>query len=78
MRFLPGDLLGFLRVDNERRFGTWPSWFRFFDRRTAYQLWSWRDPGRFLGYLVENLAVLFDADLRRERLRTDANKAKAP
>jgi predicted ATP-grasp superfamily ATP-dependent carboligase len=71
LRFLPGDVLWFIRVNNQRRFNTWPSWFRFF-RHTSYQLLSVRDPGRFLGYLAENVAMLFDADLRRERLRTSS------
>jgi len=77
LRFLPGDILWFLRVDNRRRFSTWPSWFRFF-RNTSYQLLSLRDPGRFLGYLVENCAMIFDADLRRERLRMSAGPKHQP
>ena len=44
-----------LRVDSERRFSTEPSWFRFLDRRTSYQLLSLRDPGPLLGYVLENL-----------------------
>lgn len=76
LRFLPGDVLWFLRVDNHRRFHTWPSWFQFF-RNTSYQLLSLRDPGRFIGYLVENLAMLFDADLRRERIRSPEKSTPA-
>lgn len=76
LRFLPGDVLWFLRVDNKRRFSTWPSWFRFFDRRTAYQLWSWRDPGRFFGYLAENASMIFDRKLRQERIRSGSGSLK--
>jgi len=69
LRFLPGDLLWFLRVSNKQRFSTWPGWFRFFDRDTAYQLIRADDPGPILGYALENLAALFDRRTRRERLR---------
>jgi hypothetical protein len=69
LRFLPGDLMWFLRVTNAERFGTWPSWFRFFDDETAYQLVRARDPGPIMGYLLENLVALFDRRTRRERLR---------
>ncbi|HUN81728.1 MAG TPA: ATP-grasp domain-containing protein [Phycisphaerae bacterium] len=69
LRFLPGDLLWFLRVSNKERFGTWPGWFRFFDRDTAYQLVRARDPGPIMGYLLENISALFNKKLLRERLR---------
>lgn len=69
LRFLPGDLLWFLRADHARRSGTWPGWFRFFDRRTAYQLCRLNDWGPMLGYLLENLSMLSDARLRGERIR---------
>jgi D-aspartate ligase len=69
LRFLPGDLMWFLRVDNKRRFGTWPSWFAFLDECTAYQVCSLHDPGPIIGYLLENLAALCNTSLRRERLR---------
>jgi predicted ATP-grasp superfamily ATP-dependent carboligase len=72
LRFLPGDLAWFLRVDNRRRWGTWPGWLRFFDRRTAYQLCNASDPGPLIGYLLENASMLFDRRLRRERLRMDS------
>ncbi len=48
---------GSLRVDNKRRFNTWPSWFRFFDARTTYQVCSLRDPGPIIGYLLENIVM---------------------
>lgn len=73
LRFLPADLLWFLRVDNKRRFGTWPGWFKFFDSATTYQICSSRDFGPLLGYILENLYMLVDKDLRRERFRLDAD-----
>jgi hypothetical protein len=73
LRFLPGDLLWFLRVDNAKRFSTWPSWFRFFDNKTAYQVCSAHDYGPIMGYLLENLTALFDRKLVKERLRLDSS-----
>jgi predicted ATP-grasp superfamily ATP-dependent carboligase len=77
LRFLPGDLMWFLRVDNKRRFSTWPSWFKFLDPRTAYQVCSLRDPGPIMGYLLENLAAMLDSSLRRERLRMQSKATPA-
>ncbi len=69
LRFLPGDLMWFLRVGNDQRFGTWPSWFRFVADDTAYQLLRAKDPGPIMGYFLENLSALFDPRLLAERLR---------
>ena len=69
LRFLAGDLLWFLRVDNKRRFSTWPNWFRFFSPDTAYQLERAGDLGPVIGYLLENLSILFDPKWRKERFR---------
>jgi predicted ATP-grasp superfamily ATP-dependent carboligase len=77
LRFLPGDLLWFLRVDRRQRKNTWPGWFRFFDRETAYQLIRAHDPGPFMGYLLENAASMMDAGIRRERLRLDSGPARS-
>lgn len=74
LRFLPGDLMWFLRVDNKRRFGTWPGWFRFFDNRTAYQLCSAHDIGPVIGYTLDGLLTLFDTSSRRERLRLQSGR----
>ncbi len=77
LRFLPGDILWFLRVDNKRRFGTWPGWFRFFDSDTTYQLCSIRDPGPIIGYFLENImCFLFDPVKRQSRLRLDSGPKK--
>lgn len=76
LRFMIGDLLWFLRVDNRRRFSTWPSWFKFFDRKTAYQIERMSDLGPIMGYLLENLYVLItDRRLRQERLRLKSGKS---
>lgn len=76
LRFLPGDLMWFLRVDMRRRLSTWPSWFSFFDDRTAYQLCRLRDWGPIIGYLLENLSGLMDPRVLRERLRMDSGPKK--
>lgn len=72
LRFLAGDLMWFLRVDNKRRFGTWPSWFRFFDSRTVDSICSLSDIGPMMGYALENLAILFHREARRDRFRLDS------
>ncbi|MCH7813106.1 MAG: hypothetical protein IID40_03705 [Planctomycetes bacterium] len=69
LRFLPADLLWFLRVDNRQRFGTYPNWFDFFNDHTAYQIVNRRDIGPLIGYVMESLSMIFDRKLRRERLR---------
>jgi len=71
LRFLPGDVLWFLTAKGQR-LRTRPSFFRFFDSRTTYQIFSWRDPGPFMGYVLENLAVLLDPAERAFRLRLKA------
>lgn len=76
LRFLPGDLLWFLRVGWRERLGTWPSWFGFLDSRTRYQLVRAHDPGPIMGYLLENVSAFLDPTLRRERLRFDSGPAK--
>jgi len=76
LRFLIGDLLWFLRVDNQRRFSTWPNWFKFFDRNTAYQIERCHDLGPLMGYLLENVHVMItDRRLRQERLRLSGGKS---
>jgi D-aspartate ligase len=78
LRFMVGDLLWFLRVDNRRRFSTWPSWFKFFDGKTAYQIERIGDLGPLMGYLLENLHIFFtDRRLRQDRLRLTGGKSAA-
>lgn len=76
LRFLPGDVLWFLRVTNRERFSTWPSWFHFFGKDMAYQLCRASDPGPIIGYLLENLLILFNRKGRAERLRLDSGPKK--
>jgi len=78
LRFLPGDLLWFLRVSNKHRFGTWPSWFRFLDDHTRFQLIRARDPGPIMGYLLENAHALLDRKLLMERLRLSSTSRRDP
>lgn len=77
LRFLPGDLMWFLRVSNRERFHTWPSWFHFFGKDMAYQLCRARDWGPLVGYLLENAVALFDRRERGERLRLDSGSKKS-
>ena len=72
LRFLVGDLMWFLRVENRRRFSTWPSWFHFSGRDTAYQICRWADPGPLIGYLLQNASMIFDRQARQYRLRSDS------
>lgn len=76
LRFLPGDLLWFLRVNNKRRFNTWPSWFNFCDPKTAFQLTSLADPGPIMGYILENLFLLMDRKARHARFRMDSGPSQ--
>lgn len=77
LRFLPGDIMWFLRVSNKQRFSTWPSWFQF-RKDTSYQLLRARDPGPIIGYLLENLAALLNPALLRDRLRLSSGTKKKP
>jgi D-aspartate ligase len=77
LRFLAGDLMWFLRVDNRRRFGTWPSWFRFFDPHTVDQICSFSDIGPTIGYVLENAVVLFDRKARRDRFRLRMGRGRS-
>jgi predicted ATP-grasp superfamily ATP-dependent carboligase len=69
LRFLPGDVMWFLRVSNKERLGTWPSWFHFFGKDISYQLCRATDWGPILGYLLENALAVFDRHGWSERLR---------
>ncbi len=71
LRFLPGDLLWFFTVGNQR-WHTRPSFFNFFDPRTTDQLISLRDLGPIIGYVVENFLVFLDPRERAFRFRMEA------
>jgi len=74
LRFLPGDLMWFLTAKG-KRFKTRPSFFKFFDKATTYQIISTNDLGPILGYLLENLVLMFSAEERASRFRLDATQA---
>lgn len=69
MRFLPGEIMWFLKT-KQKRWGLVPSFFKFVGRDVRYLILSARDPGAFLGYLLENVAALFNARERAYKLRT--------
>lgn len=67
-RFLFGDIMWFLKT-KEKRFGAKPSFFHFFGKDMYYQLMRKNDFGPVIGYIMENLEMLWNSKLRRERLR---------
>ncbi|MCP5523497.1 MAG: ATP-grasp domain-containing protein [Verrucomicrobiales bacterium] len=69
LRFLPGDVMWLLT--SKRRRAHWRSWLTFWGRDLHYQVCSWRDPGAILGYLLENLFILFEPKQRKARFRTE-------
>jgi hypothetical protein len=42
-----------------------PSFFRFFDKNTAHDFFSWSDPGPALGRVMTLLTLLYDRDMKR-------------
>lgn len=69
LRFLPGDVMWLLTSKDRRQH--WRSWLTFFARNLHYQVCSFRDPGAILGYLAENVLILFDRRQRKARFRTE-------
>lgn len=67
-RFLFGDILWFLTTP-KGRWNTKPSFFRLYRSDMMYQLLRAKDWGPIIGYLIENLRMLWNKDLRRSRLR---------
>lgn len=67
-RFLFGDIMWFLKT-KESRFRTKPSFFRFWGKDMYYQLFRKNDIGPVLGYILENMEMLWNRKLRQERLR---------
>ncbi len=67
LRFLPGDVMWLLTSRN--RSPHLRSWFTFFAKNLDYQVCSLRDPGAIVGYLLENVWILFDGRKRAERFR---------
>lgn len=74
MRFLPGEIMWFLKT-KQKRFGLKPSFFRFFGSDVRYLVLSAADPGAFWGYLLENISALFNARERAYKLRSPAKSS---
>jgi predicted ATP-grasp superfamily ATP-dependent carboligase len=60
---LPGDLLHF--IQNPKRFHLDPGFFRFLDRNTAHDFFSWSDPLPVAGRVLTLLTLLYDPDMKR-------------
>jgi predicted ATP-grasp superfamily ATP-dependent carboligase len=67
-RFLFGDIMWFLKT-KENRFKVKPSFFSFFRKDTYYQLIRKNDLGPIIGYIMENLEMIWNSKLRKQRLR---------
>jgi len=68
MRFLFGDAMWFLKAGGQR-FKTKPSFFDFFRSDTSFLMTGTNDLGPMLGYVLENLSMLWDKQSREFRLR---------
>lgn len=62
LRYLPSDMMWFLRSEN--RFKAKPSFFRFFNRNTVDEIFSMNDPGPALAYFLSKGSNLLN---KRER-----------
>lgn len=60
---LPGDLLHFIK--NPQRFRMDPGFFRFFDKNTGHDFFSWTDPLPVAGRILTLLTLLYDPDMKR-------------
>jgi D-aspartate ligase len=74
-RFLFGDIMWFLTTSGGR-WNARRSFFKFWGSDLKYQLLRAKDPGPIVGYLMENLSMLWDKDMRKSRLRLKANDQK--
>ncbi|MGZ3514922.1 MAG: carboxylate--amine ligase [Thermodesulfobacteriota bacterium] len=61
--FLLGDILHFL--NNPNRFHLHPSFFRFFDLNTSYDIFSKDDPLPLLGSVATFFTFLYDPEMKR-------------
>jgi predicted ATP-grasp superfamily ATP-dependent carboligase len=59
---LPGDILNF--IHNPERMGLVPGFFDFWDKNTAYDILSVRDPLPVIGRLLTPLTFLYDRDMK--------------
>jgi len=60
---LPGDILHF--IHNPRRGNLTPQFFRFWDGKTAYDIFSLKDPLPTLGRILTLLTLLYDQDMKQ-------------
>jgi predicted ATP-grasp superfamily ATP-dependent carboligase len=68
IRFLFGDIMWFLTTE-ENRWKAKPNFFKFCGKDIYYQLLKANDLGPLIGYIMENISMLWDSKFRRERLR---------
>ena len=73
---LPGDLLHFFK--NPKRFQMTPSFFRFFDKNTAHDFFSWSDPGPALGRVMTLFTLLYDRDMKTAAERSNPLRNLGP
>jgi len=69
MRFIFGDIMWFLK-DKEHRWSAKPGFFDFFRSDTTYLMTGINDIGPMIGYILENLSMLWDKEARQFRLRS--------
>ncbi len=67
-RFLFGDIMWFLKT-KENRWAARPSFFEFFRKDTFYQLIRKNDLGPMMGYILQNLSMLWNKKERQFILR---------
>ena len=65
LRYLPGDILWFLK--SQDRFNTTPSFFRFYDRNMRDEIVSLSDPGAVVGYVLHKILLLFNEKEKKAR-----------
>ena len=69
LRFLFGDIMWLLTTKTDR-WRAKPSFFDFFRQDTIYHLIRANDLGPILGYILDNLCMLWDKEAREFKLRT--------
>lgn len=71
MRFLPADLMWFIRSGHQR-WRSKPSFFNFFSPKTRQLVCSLRDPGPTIAYVADSLQRLLSRKERAYLLRTNS------
>jgi predicted ATP-grasp superfamily ATP-dependent carboligase len=65
LRYLPGDILWFLK--SQDRFRTKPNFFKFYSKNMKYEVCSIKDPGAIVGYLLHKLMLKFNKKEKQSR-----------